>query len=53
MNARCMAHALGRAGGSDYPLRRLARAFAVVGAAVVAYAAALVAIAVETAIIEF
>ncbi len=51
MNTRCMENAFGS--GSDYPMRRLARAFAVVGAVVVGYAAALVAIAIETAIIEF
>lgn len=51
MNAKCMATTPEI--GSDYPLRRLARAFTVVGAVVVAYAAALVAIAVESRIIEF
>jgi len=51
MNVKCMADSLDRRG--DYPLRRLARVFTVIGAVVVVYAAALVAIAVETAIIEF
>ncbi|MFQ5764771.1 MAG: hypothetical protein ACE5GT_07580 [Rhodospirillales bacterium] len=36
-----------------YPLRRLARLFAVIGATTVVYASALMAIAIETAIIEF
>lgn len=53
MIGQCCEHMLGDNRVSDYPLRKLARAFAYVGAAAVAYAAALVAIAVETAIIEF
>lgn len=53
MAARCMDHAFAHGRGNDYPLRRLARGFAVVGVAVAAYAAALVLIAVSTAIIEF
>lgn len=53
MNAHCMQHAIGDERGGDYPLRRLARAFAYIGVAAIAYAAALLAIAVQTSIIEF
>ena len=52
MNANCMDHALNGRRGNLYPLRKLARAFAYLGAAAAVYAAALVAIAVETKIIE-
>jgi len=52
MNAQCCDDSLGGRRANLYPLRKLARAFAYVGAAAVAYAAALLLIAVETAIIE-
>lgn len=52
MNAQCCDNTLGGR-ANPYPLRKLARAFAYVGAAAIAYAAALVTIAVQTSIIEF
>ena len=52
MNAQCCDNTLGGR-ANLYPLRKLARAFAYIGAVAVAYAAALVIIAVQTSIIEF
>jgi len=52
MNANCITDTPNRR-RTDYPLRKLARLFAYLGAAAVAYATVLVAIAANTSIIEF
>jgi hypothetical protein len=52
MNARCIEE-LGGGRPNHYPLRLLARAFGYVAVATVIYVAALVAIAVESRLVEF